>query len=521
MSIEEKNYLHPFVNYLKSRLESLLSLVQLEEGGQVIEPDSFKLKNLSAWSFEKYNTIFDSLGSPSGYCNLRCKFCYEGGNPLPFEKTRLSVQEAATRIRYYHHDAQKGLPLFKTRLYKEPFTNKDLIPILKMVRAADPEVEIQLTTNGSFFTVEVLEQLSRLVPVNLCVSLNSSHPEGRRRIMGDQNSEESINMIEKFKSYDLPFVGTIVAWPEIGSDELIDTIHYLDQNLARAIRITLPGFSRFFDTTPTFNTKEVWDKVLADVLPLRNEIRTPLLVLPSLYHSRALLPEVAGVIRESPAELAGIRFGDLVKSINGENVYNRAAAKKLLAWNYSNPVIHITLERKGEIFEVELREKGAAESCYPYRPAGYPVSTANPFGIILIDDFDPVWLWEILKRIVAVKAKHVLLMTSAIMEPVVAALLESVPELDNLLGETNLYLWVPKHRFWGGNIILGDLYTCSDYLQAVYDFQEKQGVEPDLIILPNSFSPNNNNDLLGVSYSSIEHVTGIPVELAGCTHITV
>jgi hypothetical protein len=125
-----------------------------------------------------------------------------------------------------------------------------------------------------------------------------------------------------------------------------------------------------------------------------------------------------------------------------------------------------------------------------------------------------------MKRVVEIKAKHVLLMTSAIMEPVVAFLLASVPELDNLLGETNLYLWVPEHRYWGGHIILGDLYTCSDYLQAVNDFQEKQGLKPDLIILPNSFSPNNTTDLLGVSYSSLEYITGIPVEIAGCTHIT-
>ena len=522
MGVQEKNYyLHPFINYLKSRLESLLSLVQLEEEGQVIEPDSFVLKNLSAWSFEKYTNIFDSLGSPSGHCNLRCKFCYEVGNPLAFEKTCLTIQEASTRISYYRRDVQKGLPLFKTRLYMEPFTNRDLFPILRMVRAADREVEIQLTTNGSYLSLDVLEQLAELVPINICVSLNSSNPEMRRNIMGDSNSKASIKMIEKFKSYNLPFVGTIVAWPDIESSELIDTIRYLDQNLARAIRITLPGYSKYFSTAIPFNTKEVWDKVLSDVLPLRNEIQTPILVLPSLYHSKALLPEVAGVIKESPATQAGIQFGDLIKSINGENVYTRSGAKKILGRCHNNPGLHITIERNGKLFELELMEKGAKEGYYPYRPAGYPASMANPFGIVLIDDYDPAWLWKVLNRIIDIKAKHVLLMTSVIMEPLVAALLESIPELDNLLGETNLYLWVPEQRFWGGNIILGDLYTCSDYLQAVYDFQQKRGIKPDLIILPNSFSPNKNNDLLGISYSSIELVTGIPVELADCTNITI
>lgn len=339
--------------------------------------------------------------------------------------------------------------------------------------------------------------------------------------MGDRNSENSIKMIEKFKSYDLPFVGTIVAWPDIEKSEMIETIRYLDQNLARAIRITLPGYTRYFSKDMLFNSQAAWDKVLSEVLPLRNEIKTPILVLPSLYHAQALVPEVAGVIRESPAEQAGLQFGDLIKSINGEDVFTRVAAGKLLVQYHNNPRLQITFERNGQLLGAELIEKGTKESRYPYRPIGYPLSQAYPFGIVLIDDFDPAWLQDLLKRIADTKAKHVLLMTSAIMEPLVAALFESIPELEHLLGDTNLYLWVPEHRFWGGNIILGDLYTCSDYLQAIYDFQQKQGIKPDLIVLPNSFSPNKNNDLLGISYSSIELVTGIPVILADNTTITI
>lgn len=67
--------------------------------------------------------------------------------------------------------------------------------------------------------------------------------------------------------------------------------------------------------------------------------------------------------------------------------------------------------------------------------------------------------------------------------------------------------------------MIGDLYTCSDYLEAVYDFQERQGIKPDLIIIPSSFTYNNNTDLLGVSYSSIEYATGIAVELVRCSPI--
>ncbi len=269
MNGQVQDYLHPFVGYLKSRLESLLTLIEFEESGRPVEIDGFSLTNLSSWSFEKYNSVFESLGSFSSYCNLRCKFCYEEGNPIGYEKTRLTVREAKTRTRHYRRDKNKGLPIFRQRLYKEPFMNKDLIPILKIVRAADPCVELHITTNGSLFTEEILKDLSSLLPVNLCVSLNSADPDDRKEIMKDKRSQRSIDMFKKFKNYGLPYAGSIVAWPEIGEEVLVRTIRFLDENHARMIRITLPGFSKFYSRTPPFDTKDVWKRILDTVLPLR------------------------------------------------------------------------------------------------------------------------------------------------------------------------------------------------------------------------------------------------------------
>ncbi len=520
MADQVQDYLHPFVDYLKSRIESLLTLIEFEEGGRAIEPDSFRLKDLSSWSFEKHNSVFDSLGSLSSHCNLTCKFCYEEGNPIEYEKTQLTVREAKTRTRYYRKDKNKGLPIFRQRLYKEPFTNKDLIPILKIVREAYPMVELHITTNGSLFTEEILKELSGLLPVNLCVSINTSDPEGRKELMKDKRSQHSIDMFGKFKSYGLPYAGSIVAWPEIVDEELIRTIRFLDENHARMIRITLPGFSRFYSKTRPFDTKETWKRVLDIILPLREKIDTPILVLPSLYHSPSFLPEVAGTIRNSPAERAGVRFGDVIRSVNGKRASSRAEAQELLFMESPIGRVAVEYERGDKTFEVVLQEARADEENYPYRPAGYPDSKAHPMGIVLIDDINPKWIMDLLKRLVTVKASNILLMTSAIMEPLAASLLEVLPGVDKLLGDKNLYLWVPEHRFWGGNIILGDLYTCSDYIGGARDFEKKHSIKPDLIVIPNSFSPNGNTDLLGVSYSAIEQATGAPVILAECSQIT-
>jgi hypothetical protein len=107
------------------------------------------------------------------------------------------------------------------------------------------------------------------------------------------------------------------------------------------------------------------------------------------------------------------------------------------------------------------------------------------------------------------------------MEPIIAFLLEKYRASIELLKDKTLYLWIPEQRFWGGNIIMGDLYTCSDIIQAVNDFKRQSGIMPELILIPNTFSPNYNTDLLGVSYAAIEQTTGIPVELLECNRITI
>ncbi|MBW1997834.1 MAG: radical SAM protein [Deltaproteobacteria bacterium] len=267
--------LHPVIKYLKNRIDSLSGLIQFEAGGEPIEIDAFRLRNLSAWAFEEYKSVFDSLGPLSGHCNLRCNFCYEKGNPLPYAKTTLSIQEARTRLRYYRQETRKGLPQFERRFYKEPFTNRDLIPILKMVRAVDPGVEISITTNGTMLDEKTIEELCRLVPINLSVSVNSSNPDSRKKIMGDSCSEASLRSLKKLKEHGLAFTGSIVAWPTLEMSDLLETIGFLDEHLARMIRITLPGYSRYYSEMPPFDTKQAWNAVLEAVWPLKEKIGTP------------------------------------------------------------------------------------------------------------------------------------------------------------------------------------------------------------------------------------------------------
>ena len=62
----------------------------------------------------------------------------------------------------------------------EDFVNPNLLAIYSKVRKRAPSEVIDTTTHGGFLTEEVVEELARLRPVDLAISLNSSNPETRR-----------------------------------------------------------------------------------------------------------------------------------------------------------------------------------------------------------------------------------------------------------------------------------------------------------------------------------------------------
>lgn len=513
--------LDPMILYVGSRLQALMKVIQFESDGNPVSPDGFQLKNLHSWAYETYQSAFESLGALSSLCNLDCTFCYEKGNPVPYHKSVLSLQEAETRLKYFNLDENRGLPQLRQKLYKEPFTNKNLIPILQRVRALNPLIEISLTTNGSLLNEQILDDLSHLKPINLSISLNTVNPEGRRSLMRDTHGEQCLSMIRQMKSHGLCFNGSVVAWPSISIQELIDTIYFLSENSARMIRVTLPGYTRHFSQDHPFETDSTWKEILRHILPLKEKINTPLLVLPSLFHEQALLPEISGIIENSPAGREGLRSKDRIISINGRIIQFRTDAKQALGIAVEEEGrADVEVDRMGARFSVSLKEfDHGTRAHYPYQPDGYPPSSAHPFGIVLIDDFNPKWLWKSLEDMRNSPERTILLMTTPIMEPVISSLLEKYSETREILKEKDLYLWIPEQRFWGGNIILGDLYTCSDFIQAVDDFKLQTGVSPDLLLIPESFSSNHHIDILGVSYSAIEIATGIPVRLMPCSQI--
>jgi uncharacterized Fe-S cluster-containing radical SAM superfamily protein len=525
----DETLLHPLVEYVQRRLEALLRYVDLECDGQVIEPTGFRLKDMAQWRQGRYAGLYEALGAFSGYCNAQCEFCYERGNPLPYERAMLSVAEAQTRIRLYDVESGWGLLQSRPRLYLEPFTNPHVIELLRLVRQRAPEQFIHLTTNGSFLTPKMLDALAELAPLALIISVNTADRALRRKIMDDPRAGVTLDALPLLRERNLTFVGSVVAWPTLPAADLEATLRYIDGLTPRALRVTLPGYSRFFSAEPLFDTEAVWRGLCDRLEAIRPMLRAPLIVLPNLYAGAAIIPRVGGVILQSPAHRAGLRYGDLITAVDGAPVHTRQQAKSALRQRPSPPQPRrVDVLRDGAPLSVELVDvDDPAVDLYPYKPLGYRSlreygdgNEGSHYGLVLPQDPQLSSLQGLFTLIAEHRARRVLLLTSEIMGPIIATLLETLPEFARLLAALHLAMVVPRHDYWGGNIIMGDLYMVSDYLQAAREYIAQEGA-PDLILLPSSFASDFGRDLLGVSYLEIERRLGIPVELLPCEQISI
>ncbi|MBU7018844.1 MAG: PDZ domain-containing protein [Theionarchaea archaeon] len=507
----------PRIWLIKRQLEQILKLVDLEKDGKVVEVDGFRLKNLSQWA-DHSSSLYSNIGSVSGYCNADCIFCYEKGNPLPFARDLIPFEEVKTRIKYYSYEKKKGLPT-PARFPLEPFCHPHFLEILKLVRESDVNSVIWIATNGGFLTEKVIRDLSCLQPVMLCVSLNSADPLMRATVMREPKpcTVTAIASIPLLQKYRIVYDGSIVAWPSIPSDDLVNTIQFLDNHDARVIRVLLPGYSQYFSNEQLFDTDTVWQDVVRIVMDLREEIDTPITCQPSLYWVNPLLPLVDGVVKRSPAAESGLTVGDIILKVNDEPVYTRVHAAHLLSASYESGSCQILVSRKGEEIAVDLQETNTDEY-YPYKMEGMP-PFAPHFGIMFIDDFLLSSIQDLINIIENHGAHNVILLSSKIMKPIVLKAIEMVEDFQKYFSRKNLAIHVPPHHFWGGNILLGDLYTAKDYTDYLTALMKMEDTKPDLVVIPLSHTSRWGYDLTNESFATIEQEIGVPTEFLHCEPI--
>jgi hypothetical protein len=501
----------PRIRLIAHDLQRILSMVQLEKDGQVVDVDGFRLRDLSKWVTYETNTAMNALTPISSVCNSRCHFCFEENAPYPRERSIMPMAEAHTRLKYY--SPETGESLFPSdRNHMETFIHPQAVDIIELARERQPGKLFWITTNGSHFTEDKVARLAELKPLIFKLSLNVSDPALNRELMGTgKRTETAIEAPQLLQKYRIPFMGSIVAWPTIPLEAITETVRYMERCEAYAIRIRLPLSHRWLKHQLETDFDSHWKTVAAYAHELRHSLDVPLFVEPPIYWVNPVIPEVDGVVKNSPAQRAGVRARDVIRSVNGEPIRTRIHSEAVLDRLHmaGEADIDLDVERAGELLRLHLHENGAGQDTYPYN-ADFFYRGEN-YGIFHVEDFRLHHIQKLFDVIERYRAENVLLFSSTVVAPIFETLVASIPEFAAQLEHVTLRLETVGENSFGGNYGVMDSRVVEDYARVVRKVLA-EGHELDLILIPDAFGSPWGTDVFGQSYSDLAMEVGVPVE---------
>jgi len=419
-------------------------------------------------------------------CNVNCIFCSHRQNPPGIQiyktphRTRRQVEET---LQFISPDTKIVIGESVTRIIEgEPFTNPEIKDILYTVRNHFPATKIQVTTNGTLIDQGTAGFLAELTGLEITLSLNSAIPATRRRLMDDGRAETAVRAAERLALAGVPYHGSVVAMPHLtGWDDLGETLSYLAFAGARTIRVFLPGFTKLAPAGLKY-PPDLWRELAVYVQMLADVLQVPVTLEPPSISD--LLPRVTGVIKGSPAAVAGLMKDDIITSVDGYDCISRVDAFQKI--KCGGPV-HLKVLRRGRPVSLALEKK-----------------PGEPSGVVMDYDIDPALVAEI-KR-VARKYEKVKLLCSVLGAPVLSMALEA----DDPGSKFNII--TVKNDFFGGTIISAGLLLVPDFLAAVRNVATESG-KPEALFLPAAAFDSEGRDLAGNSYLEIQEETGLKVEI--------
>ncbi len=520
----------PRLEVIQKGLQRALHLGRFVRDEEALATDGFRLRDLSQWA-QYSGALADNVGSISSYCNCDCEFCYEKGTRgagIALGRAQLSLREVATRLRYYSAEKRTGL-LPSSRFSLEPFANPRCLEILERIHGEAPGECTNLTTNGACLTEDVVERLSRLRPILVTVSMNAATVGLRLRTMRDRKrngAEIALASLSLLRKYEIPFVGSYVPWPSKPLADLEDMVRLLDRNDGVVARICLPSWTRYWGQDAPFDTVDYWGEILRVVELLRQEVAIPIHLMPNMYQLRTLRPVVQGTIKHSPAAEAGFKYGDVIVAVDGESVFTRPEVSRFLANRFDDPNLidtRFTVERAGMRQDIHVPHPRDLDALhYPYRwlaQPGTPRTWAGSLGLHLADGFELTSFLHLKQIVEEYAGKRVLLFISDLAEPYFFEGMAMLGELATFVDSVEFYVQKLWPRYWGGNVMIGDLWTTRDLIEQAMSWTERQGVRPDVLIVPSSFLSGGGRDLLGRCYLEVERALDIELRLLPCHRI--
>ncbi|HEX9062883.1 MAG TPA: DUF512 domain-containing protein [Clostridia bacterium] len=418
-------------------------------------------------------------------CNTSCIFCSHRQNPEGIEVFKmpdLSIPDFSQIIEFLSQDSKIIIGESATRIIEgEPLLYRNIVPLLWLVRKKYPKTQIQLTTNGIMLNDEIITELTDLGGIELGISVNCLDPVKREAILGSAQKRDIRDTIMLLKDR-IPFSLSSVYVPDImDSSDIYELVSFSSQSGAMMLKIYLPGVTSISGILyPLDSTYREVECFVEDAL---KNYELPVVLEPSLISD--LGSNVVGVIKNTPAFLAGIRRKDQVLSVNDRNVRSRVEAFSA-SYRAANP--ELTILRHGNVKKVRLQKR----------------RNTSP-GFVMHYDIDPeITHW--IENIAAVnKSRKVLFVTSILAYDLLKALFETS-------GFSFEYQIIKaQNSFFGGNISCAGLLTAEDIIKASRDYLSHNEA-PDIIILPPIMFDSRRRDLLGRSIEDISMELGIPVE---------
>lgn len=418
-------------------------------------------------------------------CNVQCKFCSHGQNPLLVEAERMPpisldlVGQALSLM-----DPRKPVVIGEsvTRLMEgEPFLHPEIRQILRLIRKKLPLSPLRITTNGTMLDRETVKFLSDLGHVEICLSLNSADAGVRKILMCDSRAEAAVNSAALLSEHDVSYHGSIVAMPHLtGWEDLSRTIEFLDRNGARTVRVLTPGYTSL--APPELIVENLRDRLYAFINHLRMKLRVPVTVEPPLIEN--LNAVVTGVMVGSPAHRAGMMTGDVLERVGGNPIFSRVDAFKRVLAGESPPV---EVLRQGKRHFLTIAKDKQQSS-----------------GLVFDYDIDPCTVKEIYRAVRRRRADHTVLIVSELGYPALKMGLEKMWD-----DSWEINLLMAKNNFFGGSIGCAGLLTVEDMMEVVVGCRDKT----DLIIIPSIAFDKRGRDLTGRSYLQLKPEKGPELEV--------
>jgi hypothetical protein len=405
-------------------------------------------------------------------CGVACLFCSHRYNP-PGVRAVFFGQLAREDVLELFDllDPRRKIVIGEsaTRLCEgEPLSHPDFATILQALRRKFPRTPIQLTSNGTHLTRELVKLLADSQPLELMISLNSAEPRLRRQLMGPHRAEETLAQLASLPA-GVPWHASIVLMPQVtGWGDVEDTIHWAQSQGAKSIRLLRPGFSRLapVDWQALASVPGEARLRMAD---WRRRFKAAITLEPPGVTD--LVPEVAGILPGSPAE-GLIQPGDVVVSVGCKQPFSRVEAFREV-FEAANP--RLILARQGKNLEISLVKAKKA-----------------PSGLVM--DYD-LSLTEVdTAHRMAGGARKVLLLTS---QPALPLWQLATPD--------HWQVAPVEACFFGGTIQAAGLLTVADYRVALAKYPQ----DFERVLLPPISFDAQGEDLVGEKASSLEDLAPV------------